>query len=152
MSKGRKPKPTYLKVLSGNAGKRPLNRDEPNPVPDVPECPEILSANAKEEWARIAPRLAALGLLTQIDRGALAGYCFHWGVWEVAMEHVKEEGPVVYAKTGFPLVNPWLAVANKSMAEMRAFLAEFGMSPSSRTRVRTTRRQSGRSDDERFFS
>ena len=30
---GRKPTPTNLKVLKGNPGRRPLNKDEP--VPDV---------------------------------------------------------------------------------------------------------------------
>jgi phage terminase small subunit len=34
--------------------------------------------------------------------------------------------------------SPYLAVANKAMEQMRALLAEFGMSPSSRTRVHAT--------------
>ena len=29
--KGRKPKPTRLKVISGNPGKRPINDSEPDP-------------------------------------------------------------------------------------------------------------------------
>jgi hypothetical protein len=31
--RGRKPKPTYLKLLNGNPGKRPLNEQEPKPQP-----------------------------------------------------------------------------------------------------------------------
>ena len=40
--RGRKPKPTALKVLEGNPGKRPLNLYEPTPEGDLPECPEWL--------------------------------------------------------------------------------------------------------------
>ncbi|MEQ8198694.1 MAG: phage terminase small subunit P27 family, partial [Clostridiaceae bacterium] len=29
--RGRKPKPTAIKVLEGNPGKRPLNKNEPKP-------------------------------------------------------------------------------------------------------------------------
>jgi hypothetical protein len=37
--RGRRPKPTRLKVLTGNPGKRPLNMDEPQPEPAIPDCP-----------------------------------------------------------------------------------------------------------------
>ena len=40
---GRPPKPTYLKVLEGNPGKRPLNENEPKPKPSAPKCPAWLS-------------------------------------------------------------------------------------------------------------
>ena len=47
---GRKPKPTALKRLEGNPGKRPLNALEPVP-PTVPlQCPRHLLPEAKKEW------------------------------------------------------------------------------------------------------
>jgi len=39
---GRKPKPTALKKLEGNSGKRKLNKKEPVPVKGMPDCPEWL--------------------------------------------------------------------------------------------------------------
>ena len=45
---------------------------------------------------------------------------------------------MVKSPNGFPIQSPYLAVANKAMEQMRAMLTEFGMSPSSRTRVRGT--------------
>src|SRR3954470_9706696 len=73
--RGRRPKPTRLKVLTGNPGKRPLNTNEPEPEPAVPECPPELGPVAKREWDRLVNELSSLRLLTNLDRGALASYC-----------------------------------------------------------------------------
>ena len=37
--RGRKPKPTAMKVLEGNPGKRSLNTTEPQPPKRAPRCP-----------------------------------------------------------------------------------------------------------------
>ena len=39
---GRKPKPTAVKKLEGNPGKRKLNTKEPNPGKGMPDCPAWL--------------------------------------------------------------------------------------------------------------
>ena len=41
---GRKPKPTAIKKLEGNPGKRKLNTKEPIPAKGMPECPQWLLA------------------------------------------------------------------------------------------------------------
>jgi phage terminase small subunit len=73
--RGRKPKPTALKVLEGNPGKRPLNEKEPQPKRQAPRCPSWLEPEAKKEWKRMAKTLEAIGVLTQVDKAAFAGYC-----------------------------------------------------------------------------
>ncbi len=73
--RGRKPKPTKLKVLTGNPGKRPLNHNEPRPEPAVPDCPPELSGAAQCEWNRLVGELSKLNLRTHLDRTALAAYC-----------------------------------------------------------------------------
>ena len=70
--RGRRPKPTRLKVLTGNPGKRPLNTEEPMPEIAIPECPIELGPVAKREWDRLVGELASLRLLTNLDRAALA--------------------------------------------------------------------------------
>lgn len=72
--RGRRPKPTRLKVLTGNPGKRPLNQTEPRPEITVPDCPIELGEVARREWNRLVGELAALKLLTNFDRAALAAY------------------------------------------------------------------------------
>ena len=46
---GRKPKPTALKKLEGNPGKRKLNTKEPVPGKGMPDCPKWLLPEAKKE-------------------------------------------------------------------------------------------------------
>jgi P27 family predicted phage terminase small subunit len=48
---------------------------------------------------------------------------------------VQKTGAVVKAPSGYPILNPHLAVANQAYTRMKAMLVEFGMTPSSRTRL-----------------
>src|SRR5262249_37411259 len=75
LMQGRRPKPTHLKLLQGNPGKRPYNANEPKPAPQVPSPPEHLTEVALKEWNRLAELLGRIGLLTAIDRTAFAAYC-----------------------------------------------------------------------------
>jgi len=135
--KGRKKKPTQLKVIEGNRGKRPLPDNEPKPLkPEkIPLPPSYLNAVAKKEWQETAKKLHRLGLLTEIDLTALAGYCDSYSTWLACNEIVEKTGILIKTKSGYPVVNPALPQASKAMAEMRKWLTEFGMTPSSRARV-----------------
>src|SRR5438045_4928772 len=93
--RGRRPKPTRIKALTGNPGKRPLNPHEPRPEPSLPECPPELSPVAQREWSRLAAELSKLGLITQLDRGALATYCGAYVMWAGAMEKIQTFGSLV---------------------------------------------------------
>ena len=68
--RGRKPKPTAVKVLEGNPGKRSLNTAEPKPEKKAPRCPSWLEDEAKKEWKRMSKQLEQLGILTEIDMAA----------------------------------------------------------------------------------
>ena len=136
MTRGRRPKPTHLKVITGNPGKRPLNENEPQPEVAIPAAPSHLSARAAERWAEIAPQLARLGVLTEIDSDALSLYCEAWALWVHAKKKVHELGAIVRSpKSGYPVASPYIGIANKAHDQMRALLAEFGMTPSSRSRI-----------------
>lgn len=64
-TRGRKPKPTALKLLEGNPGKHPINEHEPIPPKSTVKCPTWLEPEAKKEWKRLAPSLEAMGALTR---------------------------------------------------------------------------------------
>ncbi len=132
---GRRPKTTILKTLSGNPGKRPLNKNEPQPKIDIPDCPKFLTKEAVLEWKRIAVELSVLGVLAQIDRAALAAYCQVWARWAKAEGKLKQDGECVLTKQGNEIQNPYLSIANKCLKQMREYLVEFGMTPSSRSRI-----------------
>ena len=71
----RKPKPTAMKELEGNLGKRKLNRKEPMPGKGMPDCPKWVLSEAQEEWRRLCEKLNQMGVLTEVDRSAFAAYC-----------------------------------------------------------------------------
>lgn len=133
---GRRPKPTAIKEMMGNPGKRPLNECEPRPD-GVPTCPRYLSKAARKEWRRVAPRLVAMGsgMLTEVDRAAFACYCQAVGRIEDAERELVKYGNVIKTPKGYPIQNPYLAIANKATDQIRQFAVEFGMTPSSRSRV-----------------
>ncbi|WP_256369831.1 phage terminase small subunit P27 family [Microvirga sp. KLBC 81] len=76
-----------------------------------------------------------LGLLTEMDRAALAAYCQAYGRWVEAERKLKETPLLIKLPSGYIQQSPWLAVANKQLELMHKYLAEFGLSPTSRTRV-----------------
>src|ERR1700732_3971707 len=124
---GRRPKPTALKILQGNPGKRPLNTDEPQPT-GTPTRPDHLDRVAKLEWNRISAHLTSLGLLTAVDRAALAVYCQAWSRWVKAENEIKKFGLVIKSpKDGMPVLNPYVTIANNSLDQLRKFGVEFGL-------------------------
>jgi P27 family predicted phage terminase small subunit len=134
--RGRKPKPTELKRLAGNPGKRALPKNEPRPADTMPKCPSHLAKAAKKKWRELAPELHRLGLLTIVDQMALAAYCQAWASWIEAEKHLEDEGRVIDTDYG-QQQNPWVHVSAKAVKQMQSFGAEFGLSPSTRSRVNT---------------
>ena len=134
--KGRKPLPTAVKLFRGNPGKRRLNSAEAKPPIGPPDCPKHLDKTARQEWKRVAGLLSEAGLLTQVDRAALACYCTAYGRWVEAEKQVKQFGTVILSPTKkFPMKSPYLSTAESAMEQMRKFLVEFGMTPSSLSRI-----------------
>src|SRR5262245_10470136 len=135
--KGRKPKPTIIRILEGNPGKRALNDHEPVPPPGMPDCPEYLDDEAKAEWFRTAKVLHDMQLLSMADRTALAAYCVAYSRWIHAEQQVKKYGSIVKSpEKGFPMKSPYLCIADQAIETMRKFMVEFGLTPSSRSRIR----------------
>src|SRR5688572_8892567 len=135
--RGRKPKPTVLKLIEGNPGKRRLNDREPVPPDGMPDPPEFLDAEARAEWDRTSQVLTEMGLLTKADRSALAAYCVAYSRWVQAEAQVAKYGTIVKSpEKGFPMKSPYLTVADQALEAMRKLMVEFGLTPSSRSRIR----------------
>jgi len=140
MMRGRRPKPSRLKVLTGNPGKRPLNMNEPVPNPTVPECPPELGPVAQREWNRLVGELAALRLITNLDRAALAAYCAAYALWAEATEAIQKYGAMVKSPSGYPMQSPYVAIVNRQTEIMMRIASEFGFTPASRSRISTPAR------------
>ena len=66
---------------------------------------------------------------------ALSMLCQSWAEYLEATDQVRKTGMLVKSPNGFPVFNPYLVIANQAVKKVRALLAEFGMSPSSRSRI-----------------
>jgi P27 family predicted phage terminase small subunit len=141
MKRGAKKTPTTLKVLNGNPGKRTIPEDEVKPKPLMPKKPSFLKGEAAKEWRRIAPKLEALGLLTEIDGSALADYCVsyaHWVECEIFLQQFSHDkdgkfnGAMFKTPTGYMQQLPQVSMSLRYQKEMRDALSKFGMSPSDR--------------------
>lgn len=133
--RGRKPKPTILKIIAGNPGHQRLNRNEPQPERKCPVCPRWLAPAAKQEWARLAPEMGKLGLLTGLDRATFAGYCSAFAHWRAAEEMLGREGLLIPGAGGELKPHPAARLARQFGEQMLKFGLEFGMTPSARTRI-----------------
>lgn len=138
-----RPKPTKLKIITGNPGKRPLPKNEPDPVSPLPDPPAHLDDYARDEWNRLAAGIHAIGLLYEVDRGAFAGYCMAYSRWRRAEEEIQKRiekggplaGMVDVTKAGNIIQNVLVGIANKAAADMVNYAREFGMTPQARARL-----------------
>src|SRR5690348_3696816 len=133
---GRKPLPTHLKLVKGTARPHRMNREEPRPDIGVPLAPSHLDARARARFTEMAEILARHGVMTELDTAALARYAVIWCRWVDTEADVKRRGPVVKTEGGNIIQNPFLSIANKCLLQMAQIESEFGLTPSSRSRIR----------------
>ena len=133
--RGRKPKPTALKELEGNPGKRQLNMNEPKPKTKAPSCPKWLDGEAKKEWRRLSKQMEALGILTEVDMAAFAAYCQAYARWKDAEEFISKHGTIVKTPSGYWQQVPQVSIAQQYMKQMGKFCEQFGLTPASRSRI-----------------
>ena len=134
---GPTPKPTALKVLQGNPGKRALPKGEPRPATGdrVPSAPRWLSEEARAEWKRLAPRLHAVGLLTEVGTQALGLLCEAFAQYMAAKTVVDSEGLLLVSEKGNAYQHPAAGLMTQARGELMKWAREFGMTPSARTRI-----------------
>lgn len=144
--RGRKPKPTAMKQLEGNPGKRQLNNNEPKPKFKAPPCPKWLEDEAKKEWRRLVRQMEQLGVLTEVDMAAFAGYCQAYARWKAAEEFITNHGAIVKTPSGYWQQVPQVSIAQQYLKQMSKFCEQFGLTPASRSRIVTESAADG-SDD-----
>ena len=105
-------------MLEGNAGKRPLNRREPQPAPGIPAMPAWLPVRARPFWPRLIEQLAPMHVLTNADVFALAQLADALAEWQDA---AKGKGKP--------------KVASDAMRRAFTLYNRFGLTPADRTRL-----------------
>jgi P27 family predicted phage terminase small subunit len=135
---------------------------KPQPMKGAPPLPRWLSKEAKAEWRRIVPELLSLGLLTIVDRTALAAYCQAHAELVEATKVLDAEGRLldvpVFNRAGEQTgttkkAHPAVRLQRDAFARVKLFLAEFGLTPATRARLQVPGPGRGQPDDfEAFLS
>lgn len=161
MTRGRKPLPTNMKRLRGNPGKRKLNKDpEVAPMEDGEAPPEMISGlnrkeikeHARKEWERVRKALKPSGILTEADKTALSMYCLSYGMFMEYLAQIDKFGPIIKSPSGYPIQSPYVGLANSEWSKMKSFLAEFGLTPSGRSRINVPEKGQEKEEIEDFLN
>ena len=154
-ARGPKPLPANVRAFTGTSH-RPLRAadlaDGVHPEVGLPPMPQHLSREARKEWKRITPLLLELNLLTKIDRTALEIYCRAYGRLQQVERAITARQDALLAAgqdptdalmqptpTGFIRESALSRQARDLAQDVDRYLASFGMSPSSRSRVTASR-------------
>lgn len=150
MIRGRKPKPTALKLVGGNAGKRALNKNEPKPTGNLYDPPEWLTDQQREGW-QYAIESAPFGLLKRLDRSTLVAWVIAEDLHRQAVERLNGGAMLIKTPNGMPVQSPYLSIVNKQAMIMMKAASEMGFTPASRSRVEVDGGEQEEDPADRFF-
>ena len=157
--KGRRPKPSHLKLMEGNKGHRPINENEPQSKSVYrPSAPDHFDYETKAIWDEVVVVIDDMGILKVADliavemlieaiadhRAACAAIRANKRRAAEAIANGEETDLSVDGRsyrcknqTGGFMWRPLPAIGQKSDADRRikAWASEFGMTPSARSRI-----------------
>ena len=120
MGKGRKPTSDHLKLVKGTLRKERINHDAPVADIDSPRPPAWLSRRGVESLALAAMRMAEIEECTAL---------------------IEEHGRVMIEEGRPPRANPAVAQRNEAMRHLQSLLAEFGLTPSARSKITAPKKE-----------
>ena len=140
----RGPKPAPISVRKLRAKGETLERLEqkekalPPVKVAIPNVPKSVSHDeiASALWKKLSKTLKQMRVITVNDCEALEGLCLSYSRAQQAEEHIAEHGVMLNHPIRGWMANPAVAMARHEWTEVRKFAAEFGLTPSSRERVR----------------
>ncbi len=140
MGRGRKPKPTTLRVLQGNPGKRRLNKDEPNFGAGAPDKPTWLDEYASEAWDYFVFHLLAARVLQKAYQHILIVACSAYSQLRKCEKFLAEKQSISYVMSTDQgdVYRPFPEVAqlNQARRQLHSACAELGVTPPSSTKVK----------------
>lgn len=136
---GRKPKPSAIKQLEGNPGKRAISKGEPKPKTPVKRPRDLGQGLQRKFWDEHANELERLGVLTGVDGAAFRLMAEHYAIAVQAVQGLRNDaeeggGLTIDGRDG-KKKNPLAQVFKDNSMAFKSFAAEFGMTPSARARL-----------------
>lgn len=135
---GRKPKPSHLKSIQGNPGKRAVNHDEPqgSELSTLPPAPDWLCPIGAAAWQQLGHWLIESKILTASDLHVFETYCDAYATWRAAVDDIARNGITIESpNTGEMKKNPALTAKNEAHRQMTVAGSALGLNPADRSRL-----------------
>lgn len=130
--RGPAPQPTKLKLLKGDPS---ANLNEPRAREGTPDPPPEMGKEARAIWDYTTRELYWTGMLTHLDRDALVAYCEAVVTHRRACKMLAESEVLVRGRDGNIVKNPAIMVQRDAAMILKAFAAEFGLTPRARAEI-----------------
>lgn len=152
--RGPKPDPAAVKEAKGNPGRRPIGADpvigdgnqaagkSERVLPAPVEAPIWLTGDGLGIWDRLAPRLVAMKLLSQVDAEAFGRYCRNYARWIRMQDQLDREGEVYESESQhgkLKRAHPSFLIADRLERQLQAVEDRFGLNPAERQRLYAAR-------------
>jgi phage terminase small subunit len=132
-------KPSALRAIEGNRSRREIPPDMP--LSGVPECPDVLTGEARRHFNFVAAEYGGIGVLKRLDGEGLSLLAWTWGqFWETATLCELMPENVKAAKLALDFQKAWWAGASK-----------LGITPTERARLMSAPAEQADEDEERFL-
>ena len=125
-------------TLAVNKARR---NDELAPRADgcTPEMPDYLDEHGQQKWGEIVGDLLSMKVISSECRELMIAYCEAYSGWRRCLDLVRRVGPVIMTRddSGKTVIirNPVSTELHRYRNQMNKLLPEFGLTPSSRTRL-----------------
>ena len=119
--RGRKAKPTEIKRVNGNPGKRALNNNAPDFSAVVDIAPPIYFdglEHATMIWQSIVPELLKNEVLKITDMHNVEAFCMAYENYRQCQKDIAENGVTVQGAMGGPIKNPALTGINEALSTL----------------------------------
>jgi P27 family predicted phage terminase small subunit len=146
-----------VKKAKGNSGRRPIataeiEEEAYKAAEEAVETqvgmqpPDWISDDGRTVWNQLAPRLAAMQILKQIDSLTFGRYCEDFGLWVKLKTIVGEEGSFYESESAhgkFKRPHPAFNQAKELDSKLMQHEANFALNPADRQRLFAARAAAG---------
>jgi P27 family predicted phage terminase small subunit len=135
--RGRKKKPSDQKKAAGTYRKDRNFADELTfeSLDQKPEAPKFLKEYGKQEWDRIVPQLWSRGILSETDFSIITAYCLEMELYYRDRKLVDGGAEYTMDDKGRVIIHPAVKAGNQHLINALKIASEYGLTPSSRTRI-----------------
>lgn len=152
--KGRKRKPTELKLMAGNPGGHAstrLNPNEPKPETGAPEPLVWLTPEGLDHYRALTDKLLKVRVLTVNDGPALSGLAQSIADYEQATRELALSGKVIKGDKGQSIRSPWTVIQKQAFDQMQRGFTDFGLTPAARARIVAAPKGDDKDESEALF-